>query len=90
MSFSSGEEKKNIILKFARTASDVGSPEVQVALLTKRLQLLAVHFAKHKEDKHSNRGMLTLIARRKKLLTYLKRESTERYKNTIEALGLRK
>lgn len=84
------EEKKKIIEKFQLKKGDVGSPEVQVALLTHRIENLSKHFQTHKGDNSSKRGMLKLIAGRKNLLAFLKRESVDRYKNTINALGLRK
>ena len=89
MSFSNTDKKK-VVLESQIHDKDTGSPEVQIALLTSRLQSLQKHFAKHAQDKHSMRGMLKLVSRRKKLLAYLKKESVERYKNTISALGLRK
>ena len=69
---------------------DTGSPEVQIALLTQRLEYLNKHFEKHPKDRHSQRGMLLMISQRKGLLSYLKQTSPERYKNLISSLGLRK
>jgi small subunit ribosomal protein S15 len=86
----SGGTKKEIIEKFARQASDTGSPEVQVAVITNRLTTLSKHFATHPADKHSKRGMLNLVSRRKRLLQYLKNEDVNRYKETLSTLGLRK
>ena len=86
----SDSNKSETIAKFQRGANDTGSPEVQIALCTKRLQELSGHFEKHREDTHSRRGMFRLIAQRKRLLEYLKRENIERYRSTIAALGLRK
>lgn len=87
----SGESwKTDTIAKFQRSSSDTGSSEVQVAIITKRIETLASHFEKNKFDNHSRRGMLRLISRRKKLLAYLKDTDLERYKNTISSLGLRK
>ena len=73
-----------------RHAKDCGSPEVQIALLTKRLGVMSKHFERHIQDKHSQHGMLLLISRRKRLLSYLKNSSPDRYKSTLAALGLRK
>lgn len=79
-----------IVAKFRINDKDTGSPEVQIALMTKRLETLAEHFKKHGQDIHSQRGMQELISKRKKLLHYLKGESAVRYKNLISTLGLRK
>ena len=87
---SENNNKSDIIAKFKRSDNDTGSAEVQIALLTKRIQDLSGHFAKHKQDNHSRRGMLQLISRRKRLLKYLQREDVSRYRETISALGLRK
>ena len=84
------EEKKKIVEKFQRKAGDVGSPEVQIALVTKRIENLAEHFKSNKKDNHSMVGMMRLISTRKSLLAYLKKENVEKYKETISALGLRK
>lgn len=84
------QDKASLIAKFQRDSQDVGSPEVQVALLTQRIERLSEHFRQHKEDVHSKRGMFKLISRRKRLLSYLHSESPERYKFTITELGLRK
>jgi small subunit ribosomal protein S15 len=73
-----------------RHQKDTGSPEVQIALLTKRLETMSEHFKRHAQDRHSQRGMMLLISRRKRLLSYLKESNPERYKTTIAALGLRK
>ena len=74
----------------ARGANDTGSPEVQVALLTARIEHLSGHFKTHKKDHHSRRGLLQLVNRRRSLLDYLKRKDNERYKALIEKLGLRR
>lgn len=79
-----------IITDYQRDAKDTGSPEVQVALLTARINDLTPHFAKHKHDHHSRRGLLKLVNQRRKLLDYLKRKSEDRYKNLIDRLGLRR
>ncbi|WP_435103962.1 30S ribosomal protein S15 [Arhodomonas sp. AD133] len=84
------ERKQEIVKDFARTDGDTGSPEVQIALLTARIEHLTQHFATHKQDHHSRRGLLKLVNQRRKLLDYLKRKSRERYQTVIERLGLRK
>jgi small subunit ribosomal protein S15 len=84
------EEKLKIIQEYQRRQGDTGSPEVQVALLTARINQLAPHFQQHKKDFHSRRGLLRLVNQRRKLLNYLKAKDTERYRNLIERLGLRK
>jgi len=84
------EEKSAIVEKFKRDANDTGSPEVQVALLTARIQHLMGHFDKHKQDHHSRRGLLKLVSQRRKLLTYLKRNDQDRYKALVQELGLRR
>lgn len=82
--------KKEIIDKFATHEGDTGSSEVQVALLTNRINELTEHFKIHKKDHHGRRGLLKLVGRRRRLLAYLKRKDLERYRATIERLGLRK
>ena len=84
------EEKAAAVKPYQLSANDTGSPEVQVTLLTGRIQELTGHFEKNPKDLHSKRGMMALISRRKKLLTYLKDESLERYHKLIAGLGLRK
>ena len=86
----STEQKHDVIEKFKRAPSDTGSPEVQVALLSTRIQQLTDHFATHKQDHHSRRGLLKLVNHRRKLLDYLKREDYERYRTLISELGLRR
>lgn len=83
-------EKAEIIEKFGRKTKDTASPEVQVALLTRRINELQSHFSAHNKDHHSRRGLLKMVGRRRRLLKYLAREDTERYKNLLGALGLRK
>ena len=83
-------EKSAVMQDYQRTAKDTGSPEVQIALLTARINHLTPHFAQHKKDHHSRRGLLRLVNQRRKLLDYLKRKDSERYKVLIERLGLRK
>ncbi len=84
------EKKAEIINKFKLHDGDTGSPEVQIALITERLNILNAHFQKHKKDHHSRRGLLKLVAQRRKLLDYLKRTDRERYERLIKELGLRK
>jgi len=79
-----------IIAEHKRGENDTGSPEVQVALLTARIELLTGHFRTHKKDHHSRRGLLQMVNRRRKLLDYLKRKDVERYKALIGKLGLRR
>ena len=82
--------KAEIIEKFATHEGDTGSPEVQVAILTVRINKLGEHMTTHQKDFHSRRGLLAMVSRRRKLLDYLKRESVERYSALIKALGLRR
>jgi small subunit ribosomal protein S15 len=84
------EIKKELIVKFGRHSKDTGSPEVQIALLTKRIEALTEHFKKHKKDFNSRRGFLKLIGRRKKLLRYLQQTDPEKYIKVISELNLRK
>ncbi len=83
-------KKAEIVKKFARGATDTGTPEVQVALLTGRINELNEHFRSHKKDHHSKRGLLKMVGQRRRLLTYLKKVDTERYGRLIQALDLRK
>lgn len=84
------EEKTGLINQFRVHKTDTGSPEVQIALLTKNIAHLTEHFKTHKKDHHSRRGLLMMVARRRNLLDYLKRRSPERYKNLILSLGIRR
>lgn len=84
------EMKKEIMEKYARTEGDTGSPEVQVALLTARINDLNEHFKAHPKDHHSRRGLLKMVGQRRNLLAYLKSKDIERYRALIEKLGLRK
>ena len=84
------EEKQEIIAKYATHEGDTGSPEVQVALLSKRIADLTVHLKEHKHDHHSRRGMQLMIGDRRRLLDYLKRVDINRYRSLIERLGLRR
>ena len=76
--------------EYARFEGDTGSPEVQIAVLTARINRLTEHFKEHKHDYHSQRGLMKMVGRRRKLLAYLKKTDLERYKTLIERLGLRK
>ena len=82
--------KQEIIAKYGRTPNDTGSPEVQVALLTARIDLLTDHLKMHKKDHHSRRGLLKMVGQRRGLLNYLKEIDIERYRAIIAELGLRK
>ncbi|MEE8342295.1 MAG: 30S ribosomal protein S15 [Gammaproteobacteria bacterium] len=84
------EQKASIVKDFQRATDDTGSPEVQVALLSARIQHLAEHFTVHKRDHHSRRGLLRLVNQRRSLLDYVKRKDTERYQELISRLGLRR
>lgn len=83
-------EKARIMGDYQRAGSDTGSPEVQVALLTARINGLTDHFKSHVKDHHSRRGLLRMVSQRRKLLDYLKRRNSDSYKTLIERLGLRK
>ena len=82
--------KEAIIKEYARHEGDTGSPEVQVALLTARIEDLTGHFKEHKKDFHSRTGLLKLVGRRRNILNYLKKTEVQRYRALIEKLGLRK
>ena len=84
------EAKAQVIHEYKLHDSDSGSPEVQVALLTQRITELTEHFKVHKQDHHSRRGLLKLVGRRRRLLDYLKSKDIDRYRTTIERLGIRK
>lgn len=84
------ETKAAIVADYAQGTNDTGSPEVQVALLTASINHLQGHFAEHKHDHHSRRGLLRMVSRRRKLLDYLKRKNAERYLDLIKRLGLRR
>ncbi len=86
----SKEKKTAIINEYARTAGDTGSPEVQVAILTARIQELTEHLKSNKNDHHSRRGMYKMVGQRRGLLDYLKKTDLDRYRALIEKLGLRK
>jgi small subunit ribosomal protein S15 len=85
-----GEQKQTIIEDFKRGDADTGSPEVQVALLSARINELTEHFNTHKKDHHSRRGLLKMVNNRRKLLDYLKEKDHERYREVITRLGLRR
>lgn len=84
------EFKQEIMQKYARGANDTGSPEVQIALLTERINHLTDHLRTHKKDHHSRRGLFLMIGKRRGLLDYLVRTDIERYREIIKALGIRK
>jgi small subunit ribosomal protein S15 len=82
--------KQEVVKKFARGPGDTGSPEVQIALLSERINYLTEHFRIHAKDHHSRRGLLMLVGQRRRLLDYLKRNNVERYRALIQELGIRK
>jgi small subunit ribosomal protein S15 len=84
------ELKARLVGDYQRAKGDTGSPEVQVALLTARINELTEHFKTHIKDFHSRRGLLKMVSRRRKLLDYLKRSDNERYRTLLDRLGLRK
>ena len=84
------DKKQAIIAEYGRTPNDTGSPEVQVAILTARIQELTDHLKNHPKDHHSRRGLLKMVGQRRGLLAYLKKTDIERYRALIERLGLRK
>ena len=84
------EKKQQVIAEFARTPGDTGSPEVQVAILTARIQELTEHLKEHPKDHHSRRGLLKMVGQRRGLLAYLKKIDIERYRTLIDRLGIRK
>ena len=84
------EKKTELVTKFRVHETDTGSPEVQVALLSERINHLTEHFKTHKKDHHSRRGLLKLVGQRRRLLDYLKRSNVERYRKVVSALSLRK
>ncbi|MEN6317774.1 MAG: 30S ribosomal protein S15 [Syntrophaceae bacterium] len=84
------EKRKGVINNFQLHEVDTGSPEVQIALLSARIEYLTEHFKMHKKDHHSRRGLLKLVGKRRRLLDYLKKKDVERYRSVIQRLGLRK
>jgi small subunit ribosomal protein S15 len=83
------EQKDQVIDKFKKHTGDSGSPEVQIALLTERVNTLSAHFKMHKADHHSRRGLLKMVGQRKRLLSYLKRKDLDSYRSLIKELGIR-
>ena len=83
-------QKEQVVKQYQRSGKDTGSPEVQIALLTERINSLTEHFKTHVKDFHSRRGLLKLVSQRRKLLDYLKRKDADKYRDLIEKLGLRK
>jgi len=86
----SSEAKQGVVAEYARGEADTGSPEVQVALLSKRIAELTEHFGEHKKDHHSRQGLLKMVNKRRKLLDYLKSKDQDRYRELIKKLGLRR
>ena len=86
----SGAQKSGIIAEHKRSDADTGSPEVQVALLTARINELTAHFEKHSKDHHSRRGLLKMVNNRRTLLDYLKKKDNDRYRQVVSQLGLRR
>ncbi|MFL5828000.1 MAG: 30S ribosomal protein S15 [Thermoleophilaceae bacterium] len=84
------DEKREIVTRFGKGDSDTGSTEVQVALLTRRINDLTEHLREHKKDHHSRRGLLMLVGQRRRLLKYLQRKDLDRYRSLIQELGLRR
>ena len=84
------EEKRELVGVHGKTEADTGSPEVQIALMTRRIELLTEHLRTHKHDHHSRRGLLKLVGRRRRLLNYLQRKDLEGYRTLIRELGLRR
>ncbi|MFB3924671.1 MAG: 30S ribosomal protein S15 [Syntrophales bacterium] len=84
------EKKREIIGGFQKHEKDTGSPEVQIALLSARIQYLTEHFKTHKKDHHSRRGLLKMVGQRRRLLDYLKKKDVERYRDVIQRLGIRR
>ncbi len=86
----SKEQKEQIVADYGRTPGDTGSPEVQIAVLSARIQELTEHLKEHPKDNHSRRGMFKMVGQRRGLLNYLKKKDIERYRALIEKLGIRK
>jgi small subunit ribosomal protein S15 len=84
------DKKKKVIDDYRLHEKDTGSPEVQIALLSSRIEYLTGHFKEHKKDHHSRRGLLKLVGQRRRLLNYIKEKDIERYRSVIKRLGLRK
>ena len=83
-------QKEKVVKQYQRSGKDTGSPEVQIALLTERINGLSEHFKSHVKDFHSRRGLLVMVSQRRKLLDYLKRKDADKYRSLIDKLGLRK
>ena len=83
-------QKSQVVKQYQRAGNDTGSPEVQIALLTERINGLSEHFKTHVKDFHSRRGLLKMVSQRRRLLDYLKRKDADKYRSVIERLGLRK
>ena len=84
------EEKREVVQQFGKSETDTGSPEVQIALLTRRINHLTEHLREHKHDHHSRRGLLMLVGQRRRLLNYMQRNDLEGYRSLIRELGLRR
>ncbi len=84
------EQKRELVKKYGKHEKDTGSPEVQIAILTARINQLSEHFEKHPKDKHSRMGLMKMIGKRRRLLRYLERTNYESYKRILEELDLRK
>ena len=84
------EEKRAVVQQFGKDEADTGSPEVQIALLTRRINHLTEHLREHRKDHHSRRGLLMLVGQRRRLLNYLQRRQLDRYRSLIQELGLRR
>jgi small subunit ribosomal protein S15 len=83
-------QKAQVVQQYQRSGKDTGSPEVQIALLTERINSLSEHFKSHVKDFHSRRGLLKLVSQRRKLLDYLRRKDADKYRSVVERLSLRK
>lgn len=86
----SKEQKREIILKYGGSEKNTGIPEVQIAILTARINELTKHFEEHKKDNHSRRGLIKMVGKRRRLLRYLQNKDIERYRKIVEELNLRK
>ena len=84
------DQKREVVQQFGKSAEDTGSPEVQIALLTRRINHLTEHLREHKHDHHSRRGLLMLVGRRRRFLNYLQKNDLEGYRSLIRELGLRR
>ena len=84
------DQKREVVKQFGKSDGDTGSPEVQIALLTRRINHLTEHLREHKHDHHSRRGLLMLVGQRRRLLNYLQRKDLDRYRGLIQELGLRR